>query len=140
MYAKSTRPSVKREVQKEPSAKRAMRMCPRSGQIFLCTITTLITGIIQFKGQKCECFLYSQETQLNGNNYLLKNTKVNHICITIFLHLYREYIYCVSFNCQKALNDIQNFNSRFRFFPDFHISMPFNAHLTGYSYNMNNLK
>ena len=54
MYAKSTRPSAKREVQKERSAKRddriarprraqtserselrAMRMCPRSGQIFL---------------------------------------------------------------------------------------------------------
>ena len=54
MYAKSTRPSAKREVQKEQSAKRdvqkfrsakrddriarprrAMRMCPRSGQIFL---------------------------------------------------------------------------------------------------------
>ena len=53
MYAKSTRPSAKREVQKERSAKRddriarprraqncerselrAMRMCPRSGQIF----------------------------------------------------------------------------------------------------------
>ena len=53
MYTKSTRPSVKREVQKEQSAKRddqiarprraqtselrakrAMRMCPRSGQIF----------------------------------------------------------------------------------------------------------
>ena len=54
MYAKSTRLSVKREVQKERSAKRddqiarprraqtcerselrAMRMCPRSGQIFI---------------------------------------------------------------------------------------------------------
>ena len=54
MYAKSTRPSAKREVQKERSAKRddqiarprraqtrelrakrAMRMCPRSGQTFL---------------------------------------------------------------------------------------------------------
>ena len=57
MYAKSIRPSAKREVQKERSAKRddriarprraqtcerselrakrAMRMCPRSGQIFL---------------------------------------------------------------------------------------------------------
>ena len=54
MYAKSTRPSTKREVQKDRSAKRddqiarprraqarerselrAMRMCPRSGQIFL---------------------------------------------------------------------------------------------------------
>ena len=54
MYVKSTRPSVKREVQKERSAKRddqiarprraqtcelrakrAMRMCPRSGQIFI---------------------------------------------------------------------------------------------------------
>ena len=57
MYAKSTRPSAKREVQKDRSAKRddqiarprraqacerselrakrAMRMCPRSGQIFL---------------------------------------------------------------------------------------------------------
>ena len=57
MYAKSTRPSAKREVQKERSAKRdnriarprraqtcerselranrAMGMCPRSGQIFL---------------------------------------------------------------------------------------------------------
>ena len=34
MYAKSTRPSAKREVQKERSAKRAMRMCPPSGQIF----------------------------------------------------------------------------------------------------------
>ena len=56
MYAKSTRPSAKREVQKDRSAKRddqiarprraqacerrelrakrAMRMCPRSGQIF----------------------------------------------------------------------------------------------------------
>ena len=57
MYAKSTRPSAKREVQKDRSAKRddqiarprcaqacernelrakrAMRMCPRSGQIFI---------------------------------------------------------------------------------------------------------
>ena len=57
MYVKSTRPSAKREVQKERSAKRddqiarprraqtcersklrakrAMRMCPQSGQIFL---------------------------------------------------------------------------------------------------------
>ena len=51
MYAKSTRPSAKREVQKERSAKRddqiarprraqtcglrAMRMCPRSGQILI---------------------------------------------------------------------------------------------------------
>ena len=43
MYAKSTRPSAKREVQKERSAKRddqiarpwrPMRMCPQSGQIF----------------------------------------------------------------------------------------------------------
>ena len=44
MYAKSTRPSAKRDVQKFRSAqrddrvlrsaKRAMRMCPRSGQIF----------------------------------------------------------------------------------------------------------
>ena len=53
MYAESTRPSAKREVQKERSAKRddriarprraqtcerselrAMRMCPQSGQIF----------------------------------------------------------------------------------------------------------
>ena len=53
MYVKSTRPSAKREVQKERSAKRddqiarprraqtcelrvkrAMRMCPRSGHIF----------------------------------------------------------------------------------------------------------
>ena len=43
MYVKSTRPSAKREVQEERSAqrddrvsrsaKRAMRMCPRSGQI-----------------------------------------------------------------------------------------------------------
>ena len=57
MYAKSTRQSVKREVQKERSAKRdeqiarprraqtcerselrAMRICPRSGQIFLTII------------------------------------------------------------------------------------------------------
>ena len=65
MYAKSTRPSAKREVQKERSAKRddriarprraqtcersemrakrAMRMCPRSGQIFL-----FIFGIHRF--------------------------------------------------------------------------------------------
>ena len=60
MYAESTRPSVKREVQKERSAKRddriarprrvqtceqselrtkrAMRMCPQSGQIFFFNI------------------------------------------------------------------------------------------------------
>ena len=60
MYVKSTRPSAKRDVQKERSAKRddriarprraqicerselrakrAMRMCPRSGQIFLFVI------------------------------------------------------------------------------------------------------
>ena len=57
MYAESTRPSAKREVQKERSAKRddrialprraqtcelrakrAMRMCPPSGQIFLLTV------------------------------------------------------------------------------------------------------
>ena len=61
MYAKSIRPSAKREVQKERSAKRddriarprraqtcersdlrAMRMCPRSGQIFL-------TSFLQFE-------------------------------------------------------------------------------------------
>ena len=64
MYVKSTRPSAKREVQKERSAKgddqiarprraqtceqselrakRAMRMCPRSGQIFY------ITFVIKF--------------------------------------------------------------------------------------------
>ena len=64
MYAKSTRPSVKREVQKDRSAKRdvqkfrsakrddqiarsslrakrAMRMCPRSGQIFSFLFITL---------------------------------------------------------------------------------------------------
>ena len=44
MYAKSTRLSAKREVQKDRSAKRddqiarprrVMRMCPRSGQIFI---------------------------------------------------------------------------------------------------------
>ena len=34
MYAKSIRPSAKREVQEERSVKRAMRMCQRSGQIF----------------------------------------------------------------------------------------------------------
>ena len=34
MYAKSMRPSAKREVQKERSAKRATRMYPPSGQIF----------------------------------------------------------------------------------------------------------
>ena len=64
MYAKSTRPSAKREVQKERSAKRddriarprraqtcelrakrAMRMCPRNGQIFFVgfTISIVIT-------------------------------------------------------------------------------------------------
>ena len=34
MNAKSIRPGVKREVQKERNAKRVIRMCPRSGQIF----------------------------------------------------------------------------------------------------------
>ena len=34
MYAKSLKPSAKREVKKEWSAKRAMRMCPQAGQIF----------------------------------------------------------------------------------------------------------
>ena len=71
MYAKSTRPSAKREVQKDRSAQRddrvlrrakrddqiarrrraqacerselrAMRMCPRSGQIFLYRFTTML--------------------------------------------------------------------------------------------------
>ena len=61
MYAKSTRPSAKREVQKERSAKRddriarprraqtcarselrAMRMCRRSGQIFFVNFTICI--------------------------------------------------------------------------------------------------
>ena len=61
MYAKSIRPSAKREVQKERSAKRddqiacprcaqicelrakgAMRMCPRSGQIFLNSFYTMV--------------------------------------------------------------------------------------------------
>ena len=60
MYAKSTRPSAKREVQKDRSAKRddqiarprraqacersklrAMRMCPRSGQIFYYNFNSL---------------------------------------------------------------------------------------------------
>ena len=66
MYVKSTRPSAKREVQKERSAKRddqiarprraqvcelrakrAMRMCPRSGQIFL----ILFVGKAPFKAK-----------------------------------------------------------------------------------------
>ena len=38
MYAKSIRPSAKREVQEERSTKRAIRMCPRSGQIFFHSI------------------------------------------------------------------------------------------------------
>ena len=68
MYAKSTRPSAKREVQKERSAKRddriarprraqsceqselrakrAMRMCPRGGQIFLRAIIVFDIDII----------------------------------------------------------------------------------------------
>ena len=58
MYAKSIRPSAKREVQKERSAKRKdqiarsrraqicehadTRMCPRSGQIFYIIMTSFI--------------------------------------------------------------------------------------------------
>ena len=75
MYAKSTRPSAKREVQEERSAKRdvkkfwsaqrddriarprraqtceqselrAMRMCPRSGQIFFKSLVTKCLKIV----------------------------------------------------------------------------------------------
>ena len=78
MYAKSTRPSAKREVQNERSAKhddriarprraqtcerselRAMIICPRSGQIFLlifitqmlhnCSVTQLHTSRTELK-------------------------------------------------------------------------------------------
>ena len=63
MYAKSTRPSAKREVQKERSAKRddriarprraqtcelrtkhVIRMCPRSGQIFYSSFISKLHG------------------------------------------------------------------------------------------------
>ena len=75
MYAKSTRPSAKREVQKERSAKRndqialprraqncelrakrAMRMCPPSGQIFfIFTISKAVKYLFQdtFSGIIC---------------------------------------------------------------------------------------
>ena len=71
MYAKSTRPSVKREAQKERSAKRddliarprraqtcerselrakrAIRMCPRSGQIFLYGFQTQSVNFNQYQ-------------------------------------------------------------------------------------------
>ena len=45
MYAKSIRPSAKREVQEERSAKRAMSMCPRSGQIFFFKKTLEFIGV-----------------------------------------------------------------------------------------------
>ena len=57
MYAKSTRPSAKREVQKDRSAKRAMRMCPRSGQIF-----------------------YNIIIMLKNNSILCKTKKLMHLC------------------------------------------------------------
>ena len=72
MYAKSTRPSAKREVKKERSAKRddriarprraqtcelrakrAMRMCPRSGQILI--LTLLITLLLIFYFFNLDC-------------------------------------------------------------------------------------
>ena len=40
----------------------------------------------------------------------------------------REWKFWMPFNAQE-LKCIQNFLSRFHFFPDFDISMPFNAHL-----------
>ena len=56
MYAKSTRPSAKRKVQKDRSAKRdihkfrnakrAMKMCPRSGQIFCPCVLHVLTHAI----------------------------------------------------------------------------------------------
>ena len=71
MYAKSTRPSAKREVQKERSAKRddriarprraqtcerselrakrAMRMCPRGGQIFFLGIGLFASDFRRFE-------------------------------------------------------------------------------------------
>ena len=76
MYAKSTRPSAKREVQKERSAKRddrnarpgraqtcerselrakrAMRMCPRSGQICLFNVIAFRTASTDFVGAKSD--------------------------------------------------------------------------------------
>ena len=74
MYAKRTRPSAKREVQKKRSvkrddqiarprraqtceqselrAKRAMRMCPRSGQIFLIQFVTLSEVLLDLRKSK----------------------------------------------------------------------------------------
>ena len=88
MYAKSTRASAKREVQKERSAKRddriarprraqicerselcakrAMRMCPRSGQIFLnktAHVVHFVHGLIKLTNlfiiYMGGCFLFS---------------------------------------------------------------------------------
>ena len=68
MYAKSTRPSAKREVQKERSVKRdnrimrprraqtcerselrAMRMCPLSGQIFFFKTQEMVDNLLQIE-------------------------------------------------------------------------------------------
>ena len=76
MHAKSTRPSAKREVQEERSAKRddqiarprraqtcelrakrAMRMCPRSGQIFFDHTDAVNVYWNSFMHNKCNFIL-----------------------------------------------------------------------------------
>ena len=76
MYAKSTRPSAKREVQKERSTKRddriarprhaqtcerselrAMRMCPQSGQIFFILFVTFL--------QSCYLIFHTQKVAIH---------------------------------------------------------------------------
>ena len=91
MYAKSTRPSAKREVQKERSAKRdvqkfrsaqrddriarprraqilrakrAIKMCPRSGQIFI------VKNVIKNEKVNFAPNLYEIRTNVKEHNYL----------------------------------------------------------------------
>ena len=84
MYAKSTRPSAKREVQEERSAKRddqiarprraqtcerselrAMRMCPRSRQIFY--IIFSYKNIFNFENELLGCSVWSID--LTGSSF-----------------------------------------------------------------------
>ena len=118
MYAKSTRPSAKREVQKERSAKRddriahprrvqtcewselrAMRMCPRSGQIFSVTLLLLWIFVYIF-------LLIAFIQRMRISNKTLFNSKMSN-CVTIiiknifFILYFKKIILFQSFQIEK---------------------------------------
>ena len=111
MYAKSTRPSAKREVQKERSAKRddriarprraqtcewselrakrAMRMCPRSGQIFsfkieFCDINLQIRILVQILVNLGILKLFKWRKLLVASIYLTWVCKIDAILLETF--------------------------------------------------------